>query len=718
MRSWGNRLTGEDSFDYQGGAVGVVRGRDLSSDESAPSDPTGAERIDLYRKWGVVPGPWLWSTPIRILIVVDGRIDSSKGSGCFGLGYVLETLINNMFAWWVRFEVRYVRRDSGSWTLCGDDFPWYHPEDFNFRFTKPGFDLNMFHQVWFFGDYPANEAGDPYDPMYSPLGDDELKLLAEWMDRGGGVFATGDHANLGASLCSRIPRVRTMRKWTAAQDVPPQYGSSRHETTQGAPGVTTTYDNEEDTVPQPIEPGYRATATSIAVRNLVPHPLLCTRDGVITEFPDHMHEGEVIEDGAVELGKPLGIPGYAGAEYPPALDAQRPRPHPSVVAYGRTTSSVQHEFGSVNAKRFPLIGAYDGDPAGIGRVVVDSTWHHWFSTNLIGLHDGNPAAYARMQAYYRNVALWLATPAQRASMLFASAWGAVASDPMAFPPALAGSIWQVGERAVDVIGRTASQCTLYDLVVGWLDVKAVEALSVPTDLPPSEPNPSSLPTELVLRAIVGGVASSFLEPALEYRRTREGERPLLDPELIVRRGTQGIELGRRALAEAVRDSVEAGGKLAQALTGAPTVSPQSIPIPVQLQRLRVAALRLQLPDSSDPVLADGRFTFTIGVRVGRTWVANQVFEETVPSFDEHGAFVDLDRVLYEGLTQSGEDIFIEVAAGSERPGTIPPERLRFSDHLGSDSFTWIGVHEPSSTQSWRLWYAVEPSEAAPESNGS
>lgn len=680
--------------------------------------PADAGEVDLARRWGVAPGPWLWSTQINILVMVDGRIDSSKGSECFGLGYVLETMINNSFAWWVRFGVRYVRRDSGASTLCGDDFPWYHPEDFDFRLTKAGFDLNLFHQVWFFGDYPANEPRDPYDPMYSPLEDDELKLLAEWMDRGGGVFATGDHANLGASMCSQIPRVRTMRKWTAAQGVPPQHGPSRHETTQGAPGVAvTTYANEEDTFPQPIEPVYSPTATSIVVRNLVPHPLLCTRDGVITEFPDHMHEGEVVEDAAVELDKPLGIPGYAGVEYPPALDAQQPRPRPTVVAYGRTTSDVQHGNGAVNAKRFPLVGAYDGDPAGIGRVVVDSTWHHWFSTNLVGLHEGNPAAYARMQAYYRNVGLWLATPAQRASMLFASAWGAVASDPMAFPPALAGRIWQVGERALDVIGRTASQCILYDLVVGWLNAKAVEALSVPADLPSSDPSPSSLPRELVVRAIVGGVASSLIEPAIDYRQTRHGERPLLDPELIVRRATEGVELGRRALLETVREMVEAGETLMDALA-APVrpLSPESIPIPVELLHVRIAAVRLQLPDPTDPVLADDGFTFTIRLRVGRAGLASEMIEATVPSFEQHGAVIDLDRVLYEGVVQSGEALLLEVVTGAAPSGAVSPDRVRFSDRLDDHPSTWLGVHEPGPMEPWRLWYTVEPSRGRTEAD--
>ena len=76
--------------------------------------------------------------------------------------------------------------------------------------------------------------------------------------------------------------------------------------------------------------------------------------------------------------------------------------------------------------RFAMIAALDGDPFDVGRVVVDSTWHHWFSLILIGLRDQAPAFYRNMQAYYRNIGLWLATPSQRASMLFRATWGAFA----------------------------------------------------------------------------------------------------------------------------------------------------------------------------------------------------------------------------------------------------------------------------------------------------
>ncbi len=69
-----------------------------------------------------------------------------------------------------------------------------------------------------------------------------------------------------------------------------------------------------------------------------------------------------------------------------------------------------------------------------------------------------------MQNYYRNVGLWLATPEQRAAMLIAATWGAGRQAPSAFSHAL--SIWEIGERVVDVIGRTAPQCIVSELVEG------------------------------------------------------------------------------------------------------------------------------------------------------------------------------------------------------------------------------------------------------------
>lgn len=314
---------------------------------------------DTFVRWGVAPGAALWPTVVRILFVVDGRINTSTCPVSFGLGYVLETLRDPSFAWWVRFSVKVVRRDLEPLDYPCD--PTKYPDTnytedgnnqkLNFKFTDSDFSFDDWDQVWFFGDYPANADGDINSPGFYPLDDAELKLLAEWMDRGGGVFAAGDHWNLGASMCSRIPRVRTMRKWTHEQGVPTMDGDTRNQTLQPDPDPT--QDTEGDTIPQPIELTYLQWTTSILARPPVTHPLLTTPTGVINTFPDHMHEGELFDDSNVQLDSPLNIPGYDQPEYPyeqpvinpgvgtaiaPGVELPRPRPSPHVVAYGRTTN--------------------------------------------------------------------------------------------------------------------------------------------------------------------------------------------------------------------------------------------------------------------------------------------------------------------------------------------------------------------------------------------
>lgn len=163
--------------------------------------------------WGIADAEvaTLWPQTIRILFVIDGRIRLTKAADAFGLGYVLDTL-RAPFAWWVRFEVDVARRD---------DFDGVEPLTYRrFKFTDAGFNLDAYDQLWFFADLPNIDDGAD-DAMTDAdicnefaLSHAELKLVAEWMDRGGGVFATGDHTLLGASMCSRIPRVGTMRRWT------------------------------------------------------------------------------------------------------------------------------------------------------------------------------------------------------------------------------------------------------------------------------------------------------------------------------------------------------------------------------------------------------------------------------------------------------------------------------------------------------------------------
>jgi hypothetical protein len=119
-------------------------------------------------------------------------------------------------------------------------------------------------------------------------------------------------------------------------------------------------------------------------------------------------------------------------------------------------------------KRFGLVSVYDGDAVGLGRVVCDSTWHHWLSFNLAGIAEANNADYRKMQAYYRNIALWLARPAQRGAMSLAAVWKVLTlSGPMAFSGRR--TPWEMGERALALLGGWLAPCWTNELVVSQLN---------------------------------------------------------------------------------------------------------------------------------------------------------------------------------------------------------------------------------------------------------
>jgi hypothetical protein len=529
------------------------------SQVAAPSDADGVTRIRLTEAWGIAPVPWLCTVRVRILVVTDGRINGSHDSEEFGLGQVLDTLHDPSSAWWVTFEAELVKRDP--------------PE--SFRFTQDGFHIDDYHEIWFFGDWPGEVANDPAFPdsqidlpQYAPLDDAELKIVAEWMDRGGGVFAAGDHTLLGASMCRRIPRVRTMRRWTRAQGVPSFNDAHRHETLQHTYDETTWWEGDEWA--QRIYPVLRRDGRRpFDLFGAYPHPLLCGPNGVIDHFPDHMHEGSVFENDEVRLDESLGIPDYGGEEYPilepeilAATVGEQPetfrlRPRPEVVAHALTTNPeplTAPEPGGVfmartldvfPGKRFAIVGAYDGDAVGVGRVIVDSTWHHWFSMNLVGFQAKAPALYQGVQSYYRNVALWLARPEQRAWMLFAATWGlAVGKYPGAFDKVM--GIWENGARALDAIGRTASRCIVSELVATVLGptIAAMGDDGAPENLATSP----TLGT-LVDQAVVGGIMYGQLDDARRHIIERaHGRTTAVDPDVVRKSGLAGVSHAVREVA--------------------------------------------------------------------------------------------------------------------------------------------------------------------------
>ena len=257
--------------------------------------------------------------------------------------------------------------------------------------------LDDYQEVWLFGFASSNSG------MTGP----ELDAIVDFMDSGGGVFATGDHANLGGAMCGEVPRVKSMRHWYTGT-APSGSGDERIDTNVPSPGADPQFDLQSDRIPQRIYPTWYGDAA-----DAVPHALLSFPGGAVTYLPDHPHEGECVVPAVLDP-----------AEYPE--DPNGVQVAPEIVAHG--VSAGPGFSGSKPSITppvlFGVIGAYDGHQTGIGRVVVDSTWHHWININLNGagasaltggvavdgLYDapGVPSAeYLQIQAYFQNIAGWL-----------------------------------------------------------------------------------------------------------------------------------------------------------------------------------------------------------------------------------------------------------------------------------------------------------------------
>jgi hypothetical protein len=287
----------------------------------------------------------------------------------------------------------------------------------NFRFDQH--DLSVYDQIWLLG----------YDSGMLPPA--EQAAVAAFMNKGGGVFATGDHASLGSALAGNLPRVRSMRHWNSP---PPPLGPTRVDTTQPDANNIVVFENQSDDIPQTLKLKWYEWSNLGWLRRVYPHPLLCSSSGPIKKFPDHMHEGEVVEP--ADLNQTITLGGSTFDEYP--KDANGVRIAPEVVAWGYSTGRADPEVMSdvhvgddepSNARWSGTICAYDGKRAGVGRVVCHSTWHHFFDINLIGDNAANRASVtdprkyiwqkgftyspagqqvlAGIDQYYRNIVHWL-----------------------------------------------------------------------------------------------------------------------------------------------------------------------------------------------------------------------------------------------------------------------------------------------------------------------
>lgn len=358
--------------------------------------------------------PFLGSTDIRILVVVDGSIQTVEAPGAFGIGRVVR-LIDQYSRGCSTFTVDTARRE-----------PYSGPPDpaqdqghisIDFRFDQVDGDGNRviddYDQIWLFGI-----RGEGSGPVTSGP---ELRALTEWMNAGGGLFATGDHATLGASMCSGIPRIREMRRWTAAQQVPPAGTFNRLDTNrpttpaEASGSAAMAFSHERDTTPQAIT---WIPQTSFGVglfRYETPHEVLChPTHGPIDVMPDHPHEGRTRALSEMNLARDYDFGGgVADDDFPGAANGTGPTPR--VIAEGVTMPAPPTSKpykGDCGRFEFPMISVYDGRSVGVrGRVATDSTWHHWFDLNIYGLeHAADPTDWEKVSRYFENLAVWLSPP--------------------------------------------------------------------------------------------------------------------------------------------------------------------------------------------------------------------------------------------------------------------------------------------------------------------
>ena len=383
--------------------------------------------LDLGRRIDLID--WFPRHPnIRILVVVDAEIGISE-SGGFGVGRVIK-LLRETNVGCTSFQVDVAVRDSRPFGENQQPDP-YQPHYVGFRFDSIAGGgaavVNQYHELFLFGFKPSN-SGSSSDqeidqPQAIPASDAELAVLERFMREGkGGVFGTGDHHFLGASMCRRIPRLGTMRKWTNKDGVPTIGGKTRIDTNQpftpseldGSSIISTS--RQGDAQPQPIEWVVDSqTQLGFTVQRR-PHPILChPTHGPIDVMPDHAHEGLVNVPADIDFTATYDFGSGQHREYPNVGSVPL---QPKVIAWGRTVPDppFMQAKGAIDPLRFPMISVYDGHRASVGRVVTDSTWHHWFNVNITGIEAAaDKTHWDKISRFFVDVATWLAPPGVFAS---------------------------------------------------------------------------------------------------------------------------------------------------------------------------------------------------------------------------------------------------------------------------------------------------------------
>jgi len=343
-------------------------------------DPRAFERFPIPE---FIPFPFSSECQPKILVVTDSFL--LFGTTDFGLKNFVDTLKTSLIHSMTP-SVKTAHTGAATADYTG------------FNFTDATLNINKYDVLFLFGT--ARSPGLPQA---------QVDVIARFMQAGGGVFATGDHEELGKHMCANIPRVKSMRYWSNP-NVP--NGSNTTRLSTNDPGVNNQFgfNDQSDVIPQKIYPRYYLQADGLP-QNSKPHQLLQhPTKSIIEVLPDHPHEGEcVVPD---NLTTTFVLNDVTVDEWPVDIGGSRVSPELVALSMSYGGGFLSPTKQPLEPRSFGAIGAYDGHQGSVGRVSVDATWHHFININLDpagGLPGliGNADAYDRVHAYFRNIAEWL-----------------------------------------------------------------------------------------------------------------------------------------------------------------------------------------------------------------------------------------------------------------------------------------------------------------------
>lgn len=449
---------------------------------------------------------------------------------------------------------------------------------YNFATATPVVTAANYDQIWLFGF------------STSPLTAAEQTRIAQFMAAGGGVFATGDHETIGAGMGSNLPRVRSMRNWATI----PMVNPSRHDTVidPGADGVKQ-FNDQADATPQRIYPvffsngGPDNVAGSWSVHSVLRHS-----SGAVDNLPDHPHESECLA--------PAPVAGsFAGIEEWPAPVSGGARVGAQIAAVSVSAGRfiVDTLKPPVRPRCFGAISAYDGDPARVGRVVCDATWHHFVNINLNGAGAGNDPTtglprtglyaagtptpeYMKIRTYYLNTVRWLAPIGRRTCWPFVIATLArfdfeMQEFRLPLPhPCPWDPLMRIGLLAEEIVNRQWGPGTLADVVDDMLTTSeaapALAQLLKGQQAPQGagqdkRSDPSLLPLQDLRRVILGAVVNAIAHKLPEDDEKLAAVLKRSNDKLVRELVLEGVGAARQAMDEHLQQALKQTAALVKAI---------------------------------------------------------------------------------------------------------------------------------------------------------